>query len=174
MDSTVSPAVLRLRGVVERIEPSSPSPTGSAEESTETVHLQDLRQAATGKPLDPTGAQLPFQQNWRDAGVQAGDTVLFTTTSRFLIDPGLATAEQAADVVVIRRPKAANSVPAPVPVIPPPHDSEPPISHRRPTLWPLAAISLMLAALTGGLIGWNLAQRSLPPSSPPAAERSIP
>lgn len=196
MEPPRSSSVLRLRAVVESIEPSRPSPSAPEGERSETIHVRDLRLASTGKPLDPATAQLPHLQTWQDAGVQVGDTVLFTTTSSYRIHHNnqaadedqppnrqltRVLAERAEDVVVIRRPKDATTVAAvmPMPTIEPEdslsnvdcsrHDSEP--ISRYPNRLPLAAISLVLAALAGGVMGWNLAYRQMPHAPTPTPAR---
>jgi hypothetical protein len=69
--------VLRLRGVVDRF--------GTFEDRGRLIHtlcVRDLVHAATGQPIEPDHWWFRLRQAWSEAGVQPGDTVLFTAKVR--------------------------------------------------------------------------------------------
>ena len=69
--------VLRLRGVVDRF--------GSFEEQGRIIHtlcVRNLECAATGQPIEPDHWWFRLRQTWSEAGIQSGDTVLFTAKVR--------------------------------------------------------------------------------------------
>ena len=69
--------VLRLRGVVDRF--------GGFQQqgrSYQTLCVRNLEHAATGQPLEPDHWWFRLRQTWCEAGVQPGDTVLFTAKVR--------------------------------------------------------------------------------------------
>lgn len=65
--------VLRLRGVVDRFG-------GFEQQGTvqQTVCVRNLELAASGQPLAPDHWWFRLRQPWCEAGVQAGDTIVFT------------------------------------------------------------------------------------------------
>jgi hypothetical protein len=69
--------VLRLEGVVDRF--------GSYQQqgrSHRTLCIRGLRVAGTGQPLEPDHWWFRLRADWCEAGVQPGDTVLFTAKVR--------------------------------------------------------------------------------------------
>ena len=65
--------VLRLRGVVDRF--------GGFEQQgvvQQTVCVRNLELASSGQPIDPDHWWFKLRQPWCEAGVQVGDTILFT------------------------------------------------------------------------------------------------
>ena len=69
--------VLRLRGVVDRF--------GGFQEKGRIVHtlcVRNLEHAATGQQIEPDHWWFRLRQTWTEAGIQAGDTVLFTAKVR--------------------------------------------------------------------------------------------
>jgi len=65
--------VLRLEGVVDRF--------GTFEQGRHTHHtlcIRNLRVASTGQPIKPDHWWFKLRANWCEAGVQAGDRILFT------------------------------------------------------------------------------------------------
>lgn len=121
---------LRLRGVVEAIEFATAAPVSGDQEpsSGASVQMRDLTLPSTGEPLEPNSCRFRHGAAWLEAGVQPGDTVLFSASPRMLIEPGARDAEastsssqrkiirvfdeQADQVLVIRRPKPVATSPA--------------------------------------------------------------
>lgn len=69
--------VLRLRGVVDRF--------GGFQQQGRllyTICVRNLEHAATGQPIEPDHWWFRLRQTWCQAGIQAGDAVLFTTKVR--------------------------------------------------------------------------------------------
>ena len=69
--------VLRLQGVVDRF--------GRFEQHGRCHHtlcVRNLEHAATGQPIEPDHWWFRLRQSWCEAGVQPGDTVLFTAKVR--------------------------------------------------------------------------------------------
>ena len=69
--------VLRLRGVVDRF--------GGFQDQGRIVHtlcVRNLEHAATGQQIEPDHWWFRLRQTWTEAGIQAGDTVLFTAKVR--------------------------------------------------------------------------------------------
>jgi hypothetical protein len=69
--------VLRLRGVVDRL--------GGFQQQGRTVHtlcVRNLEVAATEQPITPDHWWFRLRQTWSEAGIQAGDTVVFTAKVR--------------------------------------------------------------------------------------------
>lgn len=69
--------VLRLRGVVDRF--------GGYQQQGRVLHtlcVRDLELASTSQPIHPDHWWFRLRQSWTEAGVQAGDTVLFTAKVR--------------------------------------------------------------------------------------------
>lgn len=69
--------MLRLRGVVDRF--------GGFQQQVRIIHtlcVRDLEVAASEQPISPDHWWFRLRQNWSEAGIQAGDTVLFTAKVR--------------------------------------------------------------------------------------------
>jgi hypothetical protein len=69
--------VLRLRGVVDRL--------GGFQQQGRIIHtlcVRNLEVAATEQPITPDHWWFRLRQSWSEAGLQAGDTVLFTAKVR--------------------------------------------------------------------------------------------
>jgi hypothetical protein len=69
--------VLRLRGVVDRL--------GGFQQQGRTIHtvcVRNLEVAASDQPIAPDHWWFRLRQDWCEAGIQAGDTVLFTAKVR--------------------------------------------------------------------------------------------
>lgn len=130
--SHLSRSNLRLRGVVERIAPTShPSghPSGGA---TQSILLRDLAQTSDGRPVSPDSAWFDLTPAWLQAGVQPGDTVQFTTSPRYVIETSRASTQaslyravrrlikgldpRAEEVTVIRRPQPRKVIQTVVPL----------------------------------------------------------
>jgi hypothetical protein len=69
--------VLRLRGVVDRFG-------GFQQQGRlyQTLCVRNLEHAPTGQPIEPDHWWFRLRQTWCEAGVQPGDTVLFTAKVR--------------------------------------------------------------------------------------------
>jgi hypothetical protein len=69
--------VLRLRGVVDRV--------GGYQQQGRVLHtlcVRALELASTSQPINPDHWWFRLRQTWTEAGVQAGDTVVFTAKVR--------------------------------------------------------------------------------------------
>jgi hypothetical protein len=180
----------RIRAVVERFGPvAAGSPTAK-----EAVYLKELQVAATGRPIQAGDVWVERDAGWQEAGVQPGDTVIFTTQVQKLVqevkDPDAADAQSrprlitttllapsTTEVAVVRRPVAARqqppiaqpvptpaSVPAPAPLAHPG-----PMPRRRRPMLAVAAAALLLGTLGGGALGWWAGTRQAPAPSATAA-----
>lgn len=186
-NSANTPFTLRLRGRVERIDPVA----SEGVQTSATAQLRDLELAISGEPLDPSIASFLSQAAWQEAGVKAGDTVIFTTLARPLKEPAEDSERsqsrpvrhqrvwfqepRAENVVVVRRPKAvigSSATAGPSRLEQPvfqerltPAQLEAPEPNRpqarKPVLL-LAAIAAVLTGLAGGVIGWSLGQLQQP------------
>lgn len=169
----------RLRAVVERFAPAAEGTTTTRE----VAYLQQLQVAATGRPIQAGEAWVERDELWQSAGVQPGDTVIFTTQLQALVREAKdldATGVQngrprwittaliapgTRDVVVVRRPVAARPQapvvqPASLPVAQPaqrPQRSKPGVA--------MAVALLLLGTLGGGAFGWWAGTRQAPAPS---------
>lgn len=174
----------RIRAVVERFAPAA----AGTHTAKEAVFLKELQVAATGRPIQAGDVWVERDACWQEAGVQPGDTVIFTTQVQQLVreakDQGTADGQSrprlitttlitpsTTDVAVVRRPVAARQqpptaqpVPTPVPVAHPGQRSR----QRRPML-AVAAAALLLGTLGGGALGWWAGTRQAPAPSATAA-----
>jgi hypothetical protein len=115
--SNLSRTEIRLRGVVDRVSPANNNGGGEAE----TILLRGLVQASDGTAFTPDTATFQCCSLWRQAGVQPGDTVLFTTTFLYRIETARPSGHghiyratrrlvreldpRAVDVTILRRPQ---------------------------------------------------------------------
>lgn len=173
------PRELRVRAVVERFAPAADGAVGSQE----AVYLHQLQDAATGRPIKANGVWVEHNPAWQSAAVQPGDTVIFTTPSRCVVEAvkeAAPTADQgsrprrrittvlgpsAANVVVVRRPmperqQEPTAQPAPTPVT-----LHGPRQRQRKPVLVVAVAALLLGTLGGSAIGWWAASRQDPSRS---------
>lgn len=172
-NSATTPVSLRLRGRVERIDPVA----SEGVQASATAQLRDLELAISGEPLDPSIASFLSQAAWQEAGVQAGDTVIFTTMARPLKEAAEDSQQsqsrpirhqrvwfqeaRAESVVVVRRPKTVVSSSAAA--------GPSRLRARKPMLL-LAAIAAVLTGLAGGVLGWSLGQLQPPQPKQPMSQ----
>jgi len=162
---------LRLRAVVERV---APAPADDAP-CQQVVHLSQPTRAADGRPIGASSVRLDHDSPWQEAGVQPGDTVLFTTTVRCVLERVQAPAlhsEQGMTIrwrkVAVLGSKASDITVARRPVVVPPRQpiavvaAAPKPERRNPPVLMAAVAALVLTALGGGAIGWWAGSRQMP------------
>ncbi len=156
---------LRVRAVVERFAPAA----DGAVASQEAVYLHQLQDAATGRPIKTSGAWVERDPAWQSAGVLPGDTVIFTTPLRCVVEEvkeAASIAEQGSRprrrITTVLGPKAANVavVRRPMPVT---HLGQ--RQRRGKPVLVVAVAALFLGTIGGGALGWWAASRSPSPTS---------